>query len=207
MKKLFMTSVAFLGLMGAAEARDYPTAVCGPAMVSPPEYDPNPVTMTEVAYNPETHVWQILHHRQDGSIVARAQQYAIVDSSTGDGVAKWEGDLLRNPTLHMVGTVDRNGHYEERIWNKTLRQWVTRIDTDCTIQRPQAQAPVPQGTVLQGYPPAGTVYSQEPGGAPAECDGPIMRQPAYCAKWIREPAPAQTPAPANGGNTIIVVPR
>jgi hypothetical protein len=194
--------------MSTQAPHDYPTAVCGQATVVPYEYDTNPVITTEVAYNPESHIWSILHHRQDGSVVARAQQYAIVDSSTGDGVARWEGDLLRNPTLHMVGTMDRNGHYEERIWNKTLRQWVTRIDSDCRLQRPvAASAPVsvPQGTVLQGYPPAGTVYSQDPASAPAECDGPIMRQPAYCAKWIRESAPA-APAPA-GGNTIIVVPR
>ncbi|HEX4715086.1 MAG TPA: hypothetical protein VH164_09190 [Ktedonobacteraceae bacterium] len=223
MRKLFLASVAVLALTSAAEARDYPTAVCGQATVVPYEYDPNPVIMTEVSYNPETHVWGILHHRQDGSVVARAQQYAIVDGSTGDGIARWEGDLLRNPTLHMVGTMDKSGHYEERIWNKTLKQWVTQIDTSCRLRYPQAQAPIPQGTVLQGYPPAGTVYSQEepPRGTPAnrispdyygnqsappECDGPIMRQPAYCAKWIREPEP--TPAPATGGgNTVIVIPR
>jgi hypothetical protein len=190
---LLLASAALIGLIGAAHARDYPTAICGPATVAPAEYDSNPVVQTEVAYNPETHVWSILHHLNDGSIVSRAQQYGIVDSSNGN-VARWEGDLIRNQTLHMVGTIDRNGHYIERIYNKTLRQWVTRIDSDCTMQRAAATAPIPQGTVLQGYPPApqapaATYYAQP---VPA----PVPPAPTY-----------PQPAPAAGGNTIIVIPR
>jgi hypothetical protein len=193
MKKLLLTTVAVLALTSAAAAREYPTAVCGQAVVTPYEYDSNPVVFTEVAYNPETHVWQILHHRQDGSIVSRAQQYAIVDSTQGS-LAQWEGDLLRNPTLHMVGTMDHEGHYQERIWNKTLRRWVTQIDTDCRMQQAQVPPPVPQGTVLQGYPAAPPVQNYYQQGVP--------QAPAPVQVPYQQPAPAQAPAP--GGQIIII---
>jgi hypothetical protein len=181
-----------------AQAHEYPVAVCGTPSASPADPDPNPVYKVEVSYNPDTRVWQIFHYRMDGSVVSRAQQYAIVDNSS-EGVARWEGDLLRNPTLHMVGTVDPNGYYEERIWNKTLGRWVVHIGAQCALQKQIQAAPPAQPQVQLAVPP-GTQIQQTPSYAPTYTTSYVQPAPAPA------PAPA-APAPAAGGNTIIVVPR
>jgi hypothetical protein len=81
--------------------------------------DANPVISTEVDHIGKE--WSVLHHLASGAVVARGDQYYMVDRSQGS-MTQWEGPLARNTKLVMVGKAWVNsktgeGGYEERLYN------------------------------------------------------------------------------------------
>jgi hypothetical protein len=146
MRKILLMSTAVL--MSTAAHADM--LHCGQAQVFPAEYDPNPVVSTDVTFIPGTHVWNINHFRLDGSIVARQQQYGIVDwpydAYTDD--ARWTGDLLRDKyrNIHMVGMIrytNQGVFYEEQIYNRSHgNRMETRIVSRCEVIRAAAPPPM-----------------------------------------------------------------
>jgi predicted aspartyl protease len=80
--------------------------------------DPNPVTWIEVSYAPADHAWRIFHHFQNGGVVSRSEQYALVDNTSANKV-QWSGSLNRNRSLFMVGEVKEDGYYYEWLYNRS----------------------------------------------------------------------------------------
>jgi hypothetical protein len=81
--------------------------VCGAPVVSVGDtYDGNPVISVEVKYNAADHAWRVFHHRANGEVVSRSEQYAIVDASD-DNKAQWRGSLNRNRSIYMIGEARR----------------------------------------------------------------------------------------------------
>jgi hypothetical protein len=174
---------------------------CGAAQVTPAEYDTNPVISTEIAYNPDTHVWTVDHHMRNGQIAARQQQYAMTDwpfdAYTND--VRWTGNLLRDPKIHMVGWIrytNQGIFYEEQVYNRSHGDRLeTRIVARCQSVQAQkpSSLPVPQGTVIERSPPP-VVMQQQPAPAPQPAPaGPVT-------------APVIVQAPAPQPPVVVVVP-
>ena len=117
--------------------------------------------------------WSIAHHLSSGGVAVRNDQYGLRDSSTG-GEGRWEGNLRKNPRLHMVGRFNGWTYVEELYDGKQI---VMHAVEDCHTALAAAQAvPVP----------APAPAPAPPAEAPAPAPPP---PPAYA-----EPAPAPNPA-------------
>jgi uncharacterized protein YraI len=105
--------------------------------------DPNPVTWIEVSYVQADHAWRIFHHFQNGGVVSRSEQYAIVDE-TNPSKFQWSGSLNRNRSLYMVGEVKRDGYYYEWLYD---RSHGNRLDmstrSKCRLAHPELAIPHP----------------------------------------------------------------
>jgi hypothetical protein len=198
-KKLLLASAVLVGLTGASNAD---VLRCGQARVWPAEIDNNPVVSTDVSRDPDTHSWIILHHMADGSIASRNQQYGIVDWPYGADLddSRWTGNLLRDPrrNIHMVGMIkytNQGVFYEEQVYNRAHGDRMeTRILARCEIVPARYEPPappIPQGTILRGYPPAQA--------APQPAPTPPPQQPTIIYQQAPAPAPV-TVAP------VIVIP-
>jgi hypothetical protein len=197
MKRKVLATLAMIMMAGSAHAT---VLHCGQAIVEPAEYDPNPVMGTDISFEPYTHVWTINHFRLDGSIVARQQQYGIVDwpfdAYTND--IRWTGDLLRDRqrNIHMIGTVKYTSQgiiYQEKIYNRSHGDKLeTRVTARCQPVRLE-------------LPP------QYPNGEPPYRGGPVS--PDWDPPQTKAPAPVQqnapvvvAPAPAAAPPVITVAP-
>jgi hypothetical protein len=115
-----MAGVITLSLAPAANAAEL---VCGAPKVifGDQRGDPNPVVSVEVNYNKDRHEWLVFHHLADGSVVARNQQYAMVDG-TNASQTRWAGSLNRNPALYMIGAIQNEASgvfYVESLYNRS----------------------------------------------------------------------------------------
>jgi hypothetical protein len=69
--------------------------------------DNNPVVKIEIRYVADDHQWRVFHHRRDGLVVSRSEQYAIQDASNARTI-QWQGSLNRAPHLYMIGEIRRD---------------------------------------------------------------------------------------------------
>lgn len=106
MKRSLLAAAALL-LISTASASAYELNCAAPRVALGDDFaDNNPVVSVEVQYYPEDHAWRVFHHRNDGLVVSRGEQYAIQDAST-DYKAQWQGSLNRARHLYMIGEVKR----------------------------------------------------------------------------------------------------
>jgi len=138
--------------------------------------DDNPVVAIEVIYKPEDHAWRVFHHRRNGLVVARNEQYAIQDATNNDKT-EWSGSLNRNRNLVMVGEVRQsadNGtfQYMERMYDRSKKgALVMEMTAQCTMALP---TPMTQPNVSRQQPkqipgstaalPTGRVQQKDDGG-------------------------------------------
>lgn len=121
--------------------------------------DPNPVVGVEVFYS-EEHIWHIYHHFQQGGVVSRSEQYAIVDMSDNNKV-QWKGTLLHDRSRVMIGELrlsqDKKELYylEWAYWNGQLQM---NSEAQCYVNNP---APQPS-TYTPPPPPPQPPASQSP---------------------------------------------
>jgi predicted aspartyl protease len=104
--------------------------------------DTNPVTWIEVTYSPADHAWRIFHHQQNGGVVSRSEQYALVDNTSANKV-QWSGSLNRNRSLFMVGEVKPDGYYYEWLYNRSQGN---RLDMQLRSKCHVPAAPLPRPT-------------------------------------------------------------
>src|SRR5215831_8010906 len=64
------------------------------------------ISSITLQYDPSSHVWDVFHYFFDGSSVARATQYNMIDSSNSLKT-EWWGNYNDNPNLYMIGTVSK----------------------------------------------------------------------------------------------------
>jgi hypothetical protein len=74
-------------------------------LISSGQPHPNPIITSDVNYY-HGH-WQVLHHLADGAVIARSNQYHMVDDSHGN-ILQWSGFMLRNSVLLMKGNAWAN---------------------------------------------------------------------------------------------------
>jgi predicted aspartyl protease len=107
MKTLFLSTVALLALGGAAHATDL---VCSAPqfLIGQQSKDPqDTVNRIEIRYASNSHEWQVSHRFLNDSMVAREEQYAMIDASNSN-VWAWRGRLKRNGAITMSGEVSRD---------------------------------------------------------------------------------------------------
>ena len=107
MKTLLLSTVAVLALGGAAHATDL---VCSAPqfLIGQQSKDPqDTVNRTEIRHASNSHEWQVSHRFLNGSMVAREEQYAMIDASNPN-VWAWRGRLKRNGAITMSGEVSRD---------------------------------------------------------------------------------------------------
>jgi hypothetical protein len=211
MKRKLSALAAALVLVGALFAAHKSRADelhCGaPAVFLGDEPDGNPVVNVDVIYDPDLHAWQIFHRHLNGMVAARAQQYAIEDW-TADSRTRWAGTLNRNRALYMVGEVNENGYYDERLYDRKLgNRLVVHLGVQCRIARPVAVAPaqVPVRTVPVA--PVAPVVPVTPAAPAPAAPAPVQQQaapvvvspviivPPYQQQQQPASAPASAPAP------------
>lgn len=107
MRNVIMAAAAVL-LAGSTPAAFAFELNCGAPRVAVGDdlADGNPVVRVEVKYNKDDHAWRIFHHRRDGMVVSRGEQYAMQDA-TNERKIQWQGSLNRNRSLYMIGEVKR----------------------------------------------------------------------------------------------------
>jgi len=222
MRKVLLATAAVLAFSAAAHAEEY---MCGMPRVFVGETapDPNPIVNVKVTRDPNTRVWNILHFRQDGVVVSRAQQYSITDWSN-DFQTRWAGSLVQNRKLYMVGEIhhDNNGRvgYEERLYDREKNMALNmRSGAECREVAPRAEAPTPTRRSMQDQ-----LYAREPMREPLWNDSngpqgykyrrseerdeveeapPPRTQPrvVYPSPYS---VPQQAPAPTSQGRVIII---
>jgi predicted aspartyl protease len=107
MKTLLLSTVAVLALGGAAHATDL---VCSAPqfLIGQQSKDPqDTVNRIEIRHASNSHEWQVSHRFLNGSMVAREEQYAMIDASNPN-VWAWRGRLKRNDAITMSGEVGRD---------------------------------------------------------------------------------------------------
>jgi predicted aspartyl protease len=107
MKTLLLSTVAVLALGGAAHATDL---VCSAPqfLIGQQSKDPqDTVNRIEIRHASNSHEWQVSHRFLNGSMVAREEQYAMIDASNPN-VWAWRGRLKRNGAITMSGEVSRD---------------------------------------------------------------------------------------------------
>jgi predicted aspartyl protease len=107
MKTLLLSTVALLALGGAAHATDL---VCSAPqfLIGQQSKDPqDTVNRIEIRHASNSHEWQVSHRFLNGSMVAREEQYAMIDASNPN-VWAWRGRLKRNGAITMSGEVSRD---------------------------------------------------------------------------------------------------
>jgi hypothetical protein len=103
------------------------------------------VVRVEIRFLPEEHSWRVFHHRQDGLVVSRGEQYAIQDAST-DNKAQWQGSLNRARHLYMIGEVKRvdgalyymEWLYDRKKGNQLVMQAASRCANVTAPKTPEA---------------------------------------------------------------------
>jgi len=143
--------------------------------------------------------WSITHHLSSGDVAVRNDQYAVRDS-TADGEGRWEGNLRKNPRLHMVGRFNGWTYVEERYEGKQI---VMRAVEDChtavaaapapaaSAPAPGAEAPAPAPAPPPAYAePAPSLPAVVAPAAPDFTDSDLQRihaeYKANQARWSRE---------------------
>jgi predicted aspartyl protease len=107
MKTFLLSTVAVLALGGAAHATDL---VCSAPqfLIGQQSKDPqDTVNRIEIRHASNSHEWQVSHRFLNGSMVAREEQYAMIDASNPN-VWAWRGRLKRNGAITMSGEVSRD---------------------------------------------------------------------------------------------------
>ena len=107
MKTLLLSTVAVLALGGVAHATDL---VCSAPqfLIGQQSKDPqDTVNRIEIRHASNSHEWQVSHRFLNGSMVAREEQYAMIDASNPN-VWAWRGRLKRNGAITMSGEVSRD---------------------------------------------------------------------------------------------------
>src|SRR5215831_4766789 len=107
MKTLLLSTVAVLALGGVANATDF---ACGAPQfsVGHQSHDPqDTVDRIEIRHASNSPEWQVHHRFQNGTMIMRQEQYAMIDASNPNFWA-WRGRLKRNGNITMVGEIHRD---------------------------------------------------------------------------------------------------
>jgi predicted aspartyl protease len=135
----------------ATSTSDWLTCDRPQVMLGDDPRDPNPVTSVELSYVKADHAWRIFHHFQNGGVVSRTEQYAVVDNSSSSKL-QWSGSLNRNRNLHMVGEVKPDGYYYEWLYDRAKGdQLEMALRSKCNVAAPKPTAettsPMPERKV------------------------------------------------------------
>ena len=173
MKKLLLATAAVLALCASAQAASIELQ-CGPPkmLYGADDGDTNPVVATAVSHSWDDHSWRVFHQLRSGAIVSRQAQYGMTDTSTDNRRTQWQGRLLRQPWLFMVGEIKMNKQTEELFYHEWMydakrgNALVMQSMTTCTRrQQPAPQLPVPTTKLelppTQQPPPQATVNTRD----------------------------------------------
>ena len=174
MKKLLLATAAVLALCASAQAASIELQ-CGPPkmLYGADDGDTNPVVATAVSHSWDDHSWRVFHQLRSGAIVSRQAQYGMTDTSTDNRRTQWQGRLLRQPWLFMVGEIKMNKQTEELFYHEWMydakrgNALVMQSMTTCTRrQQPAPQLPVPTTKLelpptQQPPPPQATVNTRD----------------------------------------------
>lgn len=146
MKRSLLAATAML-LISTAAASAAPTiyeAQCdAPVLtIGDDPRDHNPVTEISVLYTPTSGQWNVFHTLTTGYVVERSEQYLISDQ-TGGNIVRWQGTLIKNRNIVMVGELTRNQSgivYSERQYDRN--RLIMSMSTHC-VQVTQQAAPAP----------------------------------------------------------------
>jgi hypothetical protein len=105
MKRSLLAAAAAL-LISTATASAYDMSCDAPVTALGDTRDNNPVVSTFIQYFPENHQWRVIHYLANGLMVLRAVQYDMRDA-TNDHRVQWQGPLVRNRSLYMIGELRR----------------------------------------------------------------------------------------------------
>jgi hypothetical protein len=191
-KKFLLAGVALALLSSAASADVFH---CGVPQVWPYDNDPNPVLSVDVTYDPAAHSWLVLHNRANGEVISRGVQYRLRDWPGNNN--RWTGELNRNLSLTMVGTIgwDNQGpFYQERLYNRSQgdrldMQMITRCER-VRVAPPVVAVPVPVPVA-----PVAVPVPVAPAQAPAQANGPVQQN-----------GPVVVAPPSSNNVTITIVP-
>ena len=143
MKTLLLSTVAALALGGVANATDL--ACSTPQfLVGQESKDPqDTVNRIEVRHSSNSPEWQVHHRFQNGTMVMRQEQYAMVDASSPNGWV-WQGRLRKNGAITMVGELRRDSqgqaYYMETQYDRGRVTMKTR--SACSVMTAAISPPI-----------------------------------------------------------------
>lgn len=180
-RELLAATAALMICATSAFAGGYELQCSAPqTLVGEDANDPNPVTQIAVDYSWDDHAWRVFHQLRNGAVVSRQAQYGMADLSNNHKT-QWQGRLLRQPWLFMIGEVKGNdrGEFTYNEWmydSKRGNRLVMQAFARCTERAPQQQLPTPTAKVEPTQP-----YAQAPAQAPvpqAQTPAPTQQPPA-----------------------------
>jgi len=128
---------------------------CGPPkmLYGADDGDTNPVIATAVEHSWDDRSWRVFHQLRNGAVVSRQAQYGMTDTSALNAKTQWQGRLLRQPWLYMIGEIKQNKQTEQLYYHEWMydtkrgNALVMQSMTTCTKRQqlpvPSAQAPAP----------------------------------------------------------------
>jgi predicted aspartyl protease len=140
MKRVLLATTMVVMLVTGAHAGGYELQCGAPrTLIGEDANDSNPVARIAVGYSWDDHTWRVFHQLRSGAVVARQTQYGMTDASN-DRRTQWQGRLLRQPWLFMVGEIKQDGAeyvyhewmYDSKRGNALVMQAMAR----CTARTP-----------------------------------------------------------------------
>ena len=147
MKRFLLGTVAFV-LLAVSSASALELECGAPrTLVGEDANDTNPVMRIAVGYSYDDHAWRVFHQLRSGAVVARQTQYGMTDVSNSVKT-QWQGRLLRQPWLFMIGEVRTlEGGYVYHEWmydSKQGNRLVMQAIARCTARAPALPTPTSQ---------------------------------------------------------------
>ena len=150
-------------------------------------------------YSWDDHAWRVFHQLRSGAVVSRQVQYGITDTSNSIKT-QWQGKLLRQPWLFMIGEIKKNGNefvYHEWMYDtKRGNALAMQAMAQCQARTPSQSLPTPTARLDAPTQP----YAQAPAIPPPSSQPPPVQTPPYS---YQAPAPTQQPpAPQVAAQTV-----
>ena len=146
--KLLAATAALIICASPAVAGGYNLNCGAPQILVGDQNDPNPVTLAVVRYSWDNRSWGVGYQFRDGGVVVRNNQYAIEDMSN-ERRTQWQGKLLRQPWLVMVGEIKKavdGSYYTYNEWLYDTKQGgrlVMQSIARCNTFQPKQELPRP----------------------------------------------------------------
>jgi len=151
MKTTLLAAAALLICASPVLAGVYEMECSAPTTLVGEDTDSNPVVRISVRYSGDDRSWQVFHTLRNGAVVSRSGQYGMTDMS-GTSKTQWQGKLLRQPWLTMIGELKRNttggydyGYHEWMYDSKRNNALVMQSWAPCKsaqqLPKPTAQQP------------------------------------------------------------------
>jgi hypothetical protein len=118
-RKVFLTGVAALLLATSAAHATEDFLACSAPEIFKGDVGKFPISAIAIWHDKDLRTWRILHFMSNNQIAEREKQYDIKESSTYI-LSQWRGILKKNPSITMVGEIQRDKETKNLVYYEWL---------------------------------------------------------------------------------------